>query len=110
MHVFWDCDKIKAYKKEIHKITQKIIGKTFALFPNVYLLNCKTDLCLDCDRVCIEFLHIFGKEIYTIVTVNPTDALSQYVDESGRYSFTVGKINLGPTSTAFGPFLKMLSE
>ncbi len=50
MHVFWDCDKIKMYWKEIHKIIQIIIGKTFVLSPKVYLLNCTMELCLDCDK------------------------------------------------------------
>lgn len=53
MHVFWDCDKIKMYWKEIHKITQKIIGKTFVLSPKVYLLNCTVELCLDRDKECV---------------------------------------------------------
>lgn len=53
MHVFWDCDKIKMYWKEIHKIIQKIIGKIFAMSPKVYLLNCTVDLGLDCDKECV---------------------------------------------------------
>jgi len=46
MQVFCDCDKIKGYWKEMHKIT----GKMFALSPKVYLLNCKASLCLDGDK------------------------------------------------------------
>lgn len=45
--------KIKTFWKEIHRIIQKIIGKTFVLSSKVYLLNCTVDLCLDCDKECI---------------------------------------------------------
>lgn len=50
MHVFWDCDMIKTYWKEIHKAVQKIIGKSFALSPSIYLLNCKAELHLNHDQ------------------------------------------------------------
>lgn len=47
MHVFWDCDMIKTYWKEIHKMVQKIIGKSFELSPSIYLLNSKFELHLN---------------------------------------------------------------
>lgn len=77
MHVFWDCDKIKGYWKEIHMAVQKIIGKTFALSPNVYLLNCKAGLCLDCDKErVLNFCIYLAKKMYIITMVNSSNTLS----------------------------------
>lgn len=95
MHVFWDCDMIKNYWKEIHKVVQRIIGQSFALSLRVFLLNCKAELYLYHDLECVLHLFTFlAKKMYTFVLVHSSGSFCQYVVDSNCCFPTFRKINL----------------
>ncbi len=110
--IFGNCDKIKTYWKEIHKIIHKIIGNTFVLSPKLYLQR----ICfLTVIKNVYWFFYRLGHNIYTIIMVKRSSIFNQYMVESGDQSFTTGQINLwfikdlmcsGPLS---GTFLRMLT-
>ncbi len=107
--IFGNCDKIKTYWKEIHKIIHEIIGNTFVLSPKLYLQQ----ICfLTVIKNVYWFFYRLGHNIYTILW---SSIFNQYMVESGDQSFTTGQINLwfikdlmcsGPLS---GTFLRMLT-
>lgn len=108
MNVFWNCDKIKMYWKEIHKIIQlcenntKCIGIVPEGIPSgVYSVQQVCVLTL-IKNVYWIFVYILGQKMYTIIIINCSGTFSQYVVESGDYSFTTGKISLWFTSKIWG--------
>ena len=49
IHLFWACDRIQTFWKEVHSVVQEVIGKQFTLSPSFYLLNHTLDKNLDTD-------------------------------------------------------------